>query len=177
METAMKLMIYGLLLPLVLAGCAGAVDAPSLAVRPSENAAVVDPNAPPVVALVVGPPPTTPLDGAATARLMAIIGRAKASATNFESGLRSARVAADKASGASIGSDAWIAAQLEITRLERLRAPATEALAEIDSLKRELIANDQNVDQPAIDAMIAIVAKVDQDQQDGVAALLAKLKR
>jgi hypothetical protein len=177
MEMAMKLMMYGSLLPLALAGCAGAVDAPSLAIRPREKAVVVDPNAPPVVPLVIGPPPTTPLDSTATARLMAVVDRAKTSITNFETALRPASVAADKASGAPIGSDAWIAAQLEITRLERLRAPVTEALAEIDSLKRELIAKDQNVDQLAIDAMVAIVAKVDQDQQDSVAALLAKLKR
>jgi hypothetical protein len=173
----MKRIRYGSFLPLILAGCAGAVDAPSLAIRPSERATVVDPNVPPVVPLIIGPPPMTPLGSAATSRLSAIVDRAKASATNFETASRAARVVAGNASGASIGSDAWIAAQLEITRLERLRAPATEALAEIDSLKRELIATDQNIDQPAIDAMVAIVAKVDQDQQDSVAALLAKLKR
>ncbi len=173
----MKLTLYGSLLPLILAGCAGAVDAPSLAIRPSENAAVVDPNAPPVVPLVIGPPPMTPLGSAAAGQLTAIVDRAKASAANFESALRAARVVVAKASGASVSSDAWIAAQLQITRLETLRAPATEALAEIDSLKRELIASDQNVDQPAIDAMVTVVAKVDQDQQDSVAALLAQLKR
>lgn len=177
MDTAIKFKISSLVLSLALVGCAGAIDAPSLAIRPAERAVVVDPNAPPVVPLVVGPPPATPLDSAATARLTAIVDRAKASTTAFETALRPARTATDKASSASISSDSWIAAQLEITRLERLRAPATEALAEIDSLKRELIAKDQNIDQAAIDTLVAIVAAIDQQQQDSVAALLAKLRR
>ena len=161
---------------ILLAGCAGAIDAPSLAVRPSEAAAAIDAAQPALAVAPITPAAIVPLDAATLARLQSSISAAQASVAPFAKAAEPARVAVANAAGAAIGSDAWIAAQVAVSRLERTRDAATAALAEVDLVRRELVVSGKNFDRDGFAAMQASVAKIDSDQQAQTTALLRRLK-
>lgn len=161
-----------------LGGCVGGVDPPSLALRPSETASAIDKATPGVSSTPVteAPGANAVFDSLTAAKLGAIVDRARQSVAPFAVALAPARAAVGAAAGAAVSSDAWIAAQLELTRLERARAPAATALADFDVAKREQITSGKRYDHAALDAMEAIVAGVNSDQQAQTAALRAKLR-
>jgi hypothetical protein len=165
--------------PLLLglaAGCSSSLESPSLAIRPAEAAATIDAARPAAVARPLPATETMPLDAATIARVESIIRAARASTSPFAKALEPARVAVTNAAGTSVSSEAWIAAQVAISRLERTREAAANALAEVDSVRRELVASGKNFDRGAFAAMQDIVAQIDAEQQAQVTALLGGLK-
>ncbi len=165
------------LLPIIFsAGCASSVDSPSLAIRPSEAAAAIDAARPAVVATPITIAERVPLEAATIARLETSINAARASVAPFTKAAEPARAAVASATGAAVSSEPWVAAQVAVSRLERTREASTNALAEVDNLRRELVASGKNFDRDAFAAMQNIVADIDSEQRAQVSALLNRLK-
>jgi hypothetical protein len=126
---------------LAVAGCAASGSYSSLGLRaaelglpggsapvgcpvPRDAAAAVRPGE----ALVSAPPS----DPAYLGRINALVTEARAGQTQFEGLLPAAQASAARA-GAP-GSDAWIAAQQDVSRLEAARGRTVQALSELDAL-------------------------------------------
>ncbi len=121
-----------------LTGCAAQGDFPSLAPRAIERGlaggsapapCAVDESAPASAAGPAAPPPN---DRQLRARIAELAEAARAGQTEFQAVLPSAETAVARAGAA--GSELWVAAQLELSRLEAARARTADALAELDAL-------------------------------------------
>jgi hypothetical protein len=176
MEFVMQPRLSALFPALLLIGCASKVDSPSLAIRPVEAAAAIDAARPAAVATPIKIAEKIPLEAATVARLEASIRAAQASVAPFAKAAEPARAAVASAAGAAVSSEPWIAAQVAISRLERVREASANALAEVDAIRRELVASGKNFDRDAIEAMQNIVAEVDADQRTQVSNLINQLK-
>ena len=165
-----------LLLPILIAGCASSINSPSLAIRPSEAAATIDAARPAAAVTPIVVAERVPLDVATIARVETSIRAAQASIAPFVKAVEPARAAVANAAGAAVSSEAWVAAQVAVSRLERTREASANALAEVDNIRRELIAGGKNFDRDAFAAMQDIVAAIDSDQRAQVSALLSRLK-
>jgi hypothetical protein len=116
-----------LLAVLALAACtAPNGDFPSLAPRPVEQRSDAEPVQPPAAAV--------PADSALTAQLAKILADARKGEADFAAALPAAERAVSAARGASPASEAWIAAQTQLSGLDATRAPTASAMTEIDSL-------------------------------------------
>jgi hypothetical protein len=176
MEFVMHPRFFALFSAALLVGCTSSLDAPSLAVRPVEAAAAIDAARPASVITPITIAEKVPLEAATMARLEASIGAAQASAAPFAKAMEPARAAVASAAGAAVNSEPWVAAQVAISRLERTREASANALAEVDGIRRELVASGKNFDRDALAKLQNIVAEIDADQQDKVAALIGRLK-
>ncbi len=108
----------------LIAGCAPSGDFPSLAVRPVERDLAAAPERP--------APPEAPADAQLTARIAELLAQVRQGESAFRAALPDAERATRAAGGA--GTESWVAAQQEISRLEAARAPTVAALAELDRL-------------------------------------------
>lgn len=116
-----------LLLPILLAGCAGPEgEAPSLAPRPIEG--VLDE---PVHAIA---PVRSTSDSALAARIDALVGEAEAGHSAFAASYPAARQSVERAAGSAIESEAWIEAQLAVSALESARSATVQALGSLDGI-------------------------------------------
>jgi hypothetical protein len=176
MEFSMRVQFTAFLPLVLIAGCASSMDSPSLAIRPVEAAATIDAARPATVATPVAMEEIVPLDAATIARVETNIRASRASIAPFSKALEPARAAVADAAGAAVSSEAWVAAQVAISRLERTREASANALAEVEDVRRALIANGKNYDRDAFAAMQNIVADIDSEQRAQVAALLRGLK-
>lgn len=176
MEFIMHRRFAALFAPALVSACAASVDAPSLAIRPGETTSAID-AARPVPLTPPAPPSMVALDGATVTRIDASLRVARASVAPFAKAAEPARAAVAAASGSAAGSEAWIAAQLAISRLERTREGAANAQAEVDSVRRLLVVGGSNFDRAALATVQDEVARINDAQQDEVRALIAKLKR
>jgi hypothetical protein len=159
-------------LPLILliTACAKVDDYPSLAKRPFETGGVDIGHAPAVSA------PAIASDTALPARLAGIVARARGGEAAFTSEYSIAERLVTAASGSSPGSDAWVGAQLAITRLEPLRSPAQSELVAMDDESRKLISGVSDTDQARIEAARATVLQISEAQTAQVQRLIARLK-
>jgi hypothetical protein len=165
------------LLPLVLiAGCASSVDSPSLAIRPAEAAATIDAARPAGAVTPIVIAEVVPLDAATIARVETSVRAARASIAPFAKAAEPARTAVANAAGAAVSSEPWVAAQVAVSRLERTREASANALAEVDGVRRELIAGGKNFDREAFAAMQNVVVEIDAEQRAQVSGLLRRLK-
>jgi len=113
-------------LALFLSGCTGASqNYPSLAKRPIESAPV---------AKLSPPPAPVPADAALSAEIAKYVGQADKGAAAFDNAYARADRAVGAAKGASVSSDAWVAAQVAISALESARNDSVSALASLDTL-------------------------------------------
>ncbi|NJM49477.1 MAG: hypothetical protein HC843_00025 [Sphingomonadales bacterium] len=122
-------MIFLPLLPLLFAGCSTPDgEFPSLERRPFEqNSAVEAPIVPPT-------PVASSLPADIAAQVTALQARyAKAQAT-YAAMLPAVRSKANAAARSPIGSEAWVEAQLLVTRLDQERSDAVNAAAAMDDL-------------------------------------------
>ncbi|MGL5837054.1 MAG: hypothetical protein ACRCY3_00980 [Sphingorhabdus sp.] len=103
-------------------------DFPSLAKRPYETG---DPIAePPSQPRIV----STSLPDALRNPINALVARHETAEAAFRDALGATRRNAQAAAGSAVGSERWVSAQLELSRLEKKRAGSLDALAEIDRL-------------------------------------------
>ena len=123
----------------LLSGCAAQGPFPSLSPRAAEYELAGRP-VPPCIgggAAAAGPPAgsaqvQTPPDAQLPAELARLLGQARRGQAEFDEILPGARTRVARA-GAS-GSDAWVIAQQDVSRLEAARAPTVTALAELEAL-------------------------------------------
>ncbi|MDO7835267.1 hypothetical protein Q4610_09405 [Sphingobium sp. HBC34] len=158
-------------LALLLSGCAGAPQSyPSLAKRPIESAPLAE---------VAPPPAPAPADSALSAEISRHVAQADKGAAGFDAALARADKAVRAASGTSVSSDAWVAAQVAISALEAARNDSVSALASLDTLyvtRSNAIADGKaagGLDDIAA-ARSAALALVDQ-QNDRIDAMKARL--
>jgi hypothetical protein len=117
-----------LLLTAALAGCADrSTGYPSLAPRPIEQLSLAEPDRP-------APPPVA-ADPATVARYQPLVAQARTADADFRRVLEDERGALARGNGASQGSDAWLAAQVSLSRIETARAPVAKALADLDAAR------------------------------------------
>ena len=163
--------ILARILPLVLmaaalAGCSSVEgEFPSLERRPFEQAA-------PVVAPTLPPTPVaSSLPAAMDASVRALQARHDKASAAFDAMLPAVRVTANAASSSPTGSEAWVGAQLMVSRLDKARSDAVAAVAEMDGL---LLVQQETESQgatillspllkPALDKMVQRTARQNQE--------------
>jgi len=115
-------------LSLSLAGCADyAAHYPSLAPRPIENISLVETRRP--------TPPPASANADAVARYMPLIQEARDADTSFHRTLDEERSTLALGKDSPTGSDAWVAAQTSLSRIEATRAPITRILSDLDAAR------------------------------------------
>jgi hypothetical protein len=152
---------------LLLAGCMAEGPFPSLAQRPAEREPIREPER---------PQPQVPSDSSLRSRISDRVAQARSGQQAFEAAAGSAEAAA-RAAGAQ-GSDSWVAAQEQISRLEAARAPTTRALADLDALalERASIATSET-DWAELNAALSEVQRLAQAQHEHVDRLKALIAR
>lgn len=117
----------------ILTACAGPPDGefPSLAKRPYENTPTNNsPN------IVVSPQAKT-LPAEVAQQVAALEARVEASDAAFYKGLPAARASSQSARGAPRDSETWLAAHVQISRLDRTRTDGLSAIAQMDKMVSE----------------------------------------
>jgi hypothetical protein len=168
-------------LPL-LAACAAQGPFPSLAPRAVERdfkggSAPADcPDTADVdTATAEAPAPPVDPDPQLGARVSELLAAARGGQSDFAEALPRARAAAQSAG--AIGSETWIAAQQEISRLEAARARTVDALAELDALA--IRRSDEAVSEADYRSILAAAEEVrnlvqaQQAELDRIAALVS----
>ena len=173
-----------LLLPPMLASsfltaCAAQGTFPSLSPRAAEYelAGREPPPCLPAAVVEAEPTPSTaiPEDPQLALQLAELIGNAQRGEGEFQALLPQARTAVGRA-GAS-GSESWIAAQQEISRLEAARAPTADALGELEALTvaRASDSATNEADRQRIRAAAEEVGRMAEAQRASINALTAAL--
>jgi hypothetical protein len=152
----------------LLGGCAAQGTFPSLAPRAVETAAANEPATTPMTVIA-------PSDPARVARVQALVRKAEAGRPAFESALSSARQAVG--TGKAAGSDGWIAAQVAVSRLERMREPVGTVLSDLTVEQREVLLGPESEDRAVLTEAFARVSALDSEQAKAVSALIAALSR
>jgi len=136
---------------------------PSLAKRPYETA---DP---------VAEPPTAPetlstsLPDSLRIQLDALVAQHVTAEAAFRAGLPATRQAAQSGAASAPGSEGWVVAKMELSRLEKLRADSLAALAGLD----RLVSGER--DRGADAGLVALMAPYQEKVQQGVDAQTAIL--
>jgi hypothetical protein len=161
---------FGLILcaGMALGGCAGKGEFPSLSPRATETRPAVSSAAPP-------PPVVAASDPAVQARAQAALAKAQGAVAGFDTALAAARTAAGR--GGAKGSDAWIATQMAISRLERTREPVKIALIELTEEQRLVLFGPLSADRVMVEGLMAEVLRIDDAQTAAMAGLLASVNR
>ena len=154
------------LMAAALAGCSSVEgEFPSLERRPFERTA-------PVVAPTIPPTPVaSSLPAAMDANVRALQARHDKASAAYDAMLPAVRVTANAASSSPTGSEAWVGAQLMVSRLDKARSDAVAAVAEMDGL---LLGQQEAESQgatillspllkPALDKMVRRVAKQNRE--------------
>lgn len=145
-----------LLLSALTACAAPGVQFPSLERRPYET------NVP------VAAPPAV-LSAELATKLNALLVRHTAANLDFLRGLGTVQSTASKAAGTAPGSEAWVNAQLMLSRLDKMRADSVAVLREFDGLI---------ADAGAVDAdMAALVTEAQRPVTEDVAAQSTEIGR
>jgi hypothetical protein len=165
-RTKLLLNLTPMAMAALLTGCAAPEgEFPSLARRPFEqDIAVAAPIVPP-------PPVATSLPDAISGQVSALQARHRQASSAFSALLPAARSAANGAASAAMGSEAWVNAQLVVSRLDKSRSDAISALAAMDDLLiRQLDSESQGTIQRAEPLLRPIqtemTATVEQQNQE-----------
>lgn len=150
---------------LLVTGCAagGTGDYPSLAPRATEKLGFAEPDAP-------APTPVA-ADPALDASLAAIATRLAAVTQGFTRDSAKAELAARRAKGQAVGSEAWLDAQAALATLDDWRAQASAVATDLDQLASDRAAT-LAADYPALTELRA-QAQAEVDRQ---AATIARLQ-
>lgn len=149
------------------AGCASTGDFPSLAKRPYEGQQA----SPPVANEVAGQP-----DSALMAKLATIIGQVDAAVAPYEAAVIKSGPIISRASGAAVASEAWVAAQMELSQIERMRAPVQAATGDLNELYRQAMLAGKEADAAAISHALSKVRLIDERQSAALAGLSASVR-
>lgn len=145
-----------------LAACAGRSGSyPSLAPRPIEQLSLAEPNRPEVPAPVADP--------GAVERYAPLIAQARAADVDFRRVLEEERATLGRGRGATQGSDAWLAAQVSLSRVETARGPVAKALADLDTARSSLDPQTDTGAMVAIGDAFDQVQRISDDEQAALA--------
>ena len=166
-----------LLLSMFVTACAAQGPFPSLAPRAAErglaggSAPAPCPDEEAVQEQLAAAPAPVPSDAALRARVAALLVEARQGQAAFSEILPRASQSAARAGAA--GSEPWIAAQQEISRLAAARARTSDALAELDSLSigRSAAGALNQEDYQAIDAAEGEVRALAEQQESELVRL------
>ena len=158
-------------LALLLSGCTGGqLTYHSLAKRPIESAPV---------AQAAPPPAPVAADAQLTEQIARFTAQAETGRTGFDAAYAKAEKAARAASGSSVSSDAWVAAQVAISALETARNDSVSALASLDTLyvnRTSAIADGkESGGLDALDSARTTALAIVDSQNDRIDALKAQL--
>ena len=179
-------LLPALLAPVLLAACASQRDFPSLAPRAVERDMAGTP-APPCMppgsqsaaaarAPAAPVPAAVPSDPVLAARVTALVEQGRRGQSAFASALPAAQASSRRAGAQA--SEAWIAAQQDISRLEAARALTVDALAELDSLVLARSSGATSAeDRDALLAAAEEVRRLAEAQQAEIDRLSAPLSR
>lgn len=146
----------------VLAGCAKQSESyPSLAPRPIERLSLAEPSRPEAPAAVA--------DTAAEQRYATLIARARAADNDFRHVLEEERAALGRGRGAAQGSEAWIAAQVSLSRIETARGPVAKALADLDAARSALDPQTDTGAMVAVSDAFDAVQRISDEEQAAIA--------
>ena len=151
-----------LYLALLLPGCSTPEgDFPSLERRPFEtDAPVTEP---------VAPAAPTVLPAVLANKVSALTKRHEAASSSFEKALPNVQRVAAAAAGRAAGSEAWVNAHLQLSRLDKFRFDSVAALGEFDGLIGDQIDGDS--------AYVALLTDAQEKIAGEVAAQKAEVER
>ena len=155
---------------LLLTGCAGVTDAPSLARRPAE---AIDPRLP-----IPDRSAALPADPALAAALRRIADPAFAQAGAVDAAI--ARADALAGSAGAPGSESWIAAQQALSAAVAAQEPVTRALGDFDAAVAERIASGARLvpqDLATVRAIASDLAALDARQRAALGLVQRRLTR
>ncbi len=161
-----KLHFLPLASAIFLSACSSQGSFPSLAPRPIELAGQ---NA----AVPISSQPLGRSDPAVVQRATAAFQKAQAAIAPFDMAIAAARSELSGVTAAK-GSEAWVRAQMAISRVAQLARPASEALADLEDVKRQMVFAAPTSDYPAIDAQWRAVFSIDAAQNEALASLTAR---
>ncbi|GAB5487138.1 MAG: hypothetical protein Pars2KO_07080 [Parasphingorhabdus sp.] len=149
-------------------------DFPSLAKRSYENGTAIDSEARVTPALIANLP--APLQSAVNQALE----QSNAAHKKFLGNLPGVEKRVGSARAASISSESWVVAQMDLASLEMIRSPSVSALADIDALYLAQLNTEFDGEQPGGALIIAksrdqIQAQV-KTQQDAIDVMKARLR-
>jgi hypothetical protein len=152
---------------LLLAGCQAQGPFPSLAQREVERRPLTEP---------VRPVPVVANDAVLRDKIADLAARAREADRAFEAAYAAASAAARGAGGA--GSDSWIAAQEQLSRVEASRAGTTTALGDLDrlALERSNLPTSP-ADQAVLASALDEVERLAADQQSRLDRLKGLIAR
>lgn len=142
---------------LMLAGCAGSAEYPSLAIRDVER---VQGSASPAPDAADAIPALPPASADLTTRLAGLVETARQSHTRFQS--RQAATERAVAAAGATASESWSSAQVAVSDLQTSRSGALTALAELDQLYV-----DERAAHPEQVSPAAATIATARDQVDG----------
>lgn len=151
----------------VLAGCASSGSFPSLAKRAAESDSTT---AAPV------PVADKPANPALPAQLTAILAKAEAGQSAFNAAADTAEGIVAKATGGGVRSEAWIAAQMALSQVERMRAPVHSAMADADIAYRDALISESSADARSVEALRQQLQALDDAQAGRLESLAARLR-
>jgi hypothetical protein len=143
-----------LLAPIIMLAACSTTEGefPSLERRAYESKApITEPEA------LTAVPVTLPRDIAA--KVEALLARHRVAQSAFDAGLGSVQSVASSAAGNSPGSERWVNAHLQLSRLDKLRADSVAVVRDFDSL----ISDTGSVDSAFVDLLTAAQKPVADD--------------
>jgi len=154
------------LLLLALGACATAQgEFPSLERRPYETNA-------PISAPDSAPPAPAKLSPELAAKVDALLARHKAAQDSFVRGLSAVQAVAQKAAGSKAGTESWVNAHVQLSRLDKARADSVDVLRDFDALLTTEGAVDARLATLLAQAQMPVTAAV-----DGQNAEISRLSR
>ena len=110
-----------------------------------------------------------PPDADRAARIAALIDRANGADARFQTELAETRGSVGVASGAAVGSEAWVVAQQAISRADARRTAVSESLADLDRMQID------GPESQALDQALASVSALEQGERSALLALRDRL--
>jgi hypothetical protein len=159
-------------LTLVLAGC-GSIEGkfPSLAKRPFETEAA------PIEPVATARETAKQLPDSLAVQVNAIERKFNAGRADYAALLGSAQATANNAAGSAVGSEAWVNAQLIVSRLDKSRAEAVLAQAEIDTLLSAVLDAESNNQDALVSPLIQPLQRRIAEEVNGQNEELDRLAR
>ena len=143
------------ILLLALSACASVQgEFPSLERRSYESNA-------PITAPESAPPAPVTLSPQLAAKVSSLLARHKAAQESFTRGLNAVQAVAQRASGSKTGSESWVNAHVQLSRLDKARADSVDVLRDFDALMTTEGAVDARLATLLSDAQMPVAAAVE----------------
>lgn len=148
------------LLLMALGACATAEgEFPSLERRPYESSA-------PITALESAAPAPVMLSPELAAKVDALLVRHNAAQASYQRGLSAVQAVAQRASGSQAGSERWVNAHVQLSRLDKARADSVDVLRDFDALVTTEGSVDARLATLLAEAQMPVAAAVEAQNEE-----------